>query len=142
MAETAAHLVDHVLPPVPYRQWVLTVPYRIRYLIAFDRDLCMAVKRIFMRAVMGWQRKVGRREGIAEGESGAVVFLQRFGSAINLNPHFHALVVDGLYCQTSLFKPVEFHPLPEPTDQDIADVTWRIHTRVLGLLQKKGLIAE
>ena len=85
MAETAAHLVDHVLPPVPFRQWVLTVPYRIRYLIAFDRDLCMAVKRIFMRAVMGWQRKVGRREGIAEGESGAVVFLQRFGSAINLN---------------------------------------------------------
>ena len=42
MAETAAHLVDHVLPPVPIRQWVLTVPYRIRYLIAFDRDLCMA----------------------------------------------------------------------------------------------------
>jgi ribosomal protein S27E len=24
MAETAAHLVDHVIPPVPVRQWVLS----------------------------------------------------------------------------------------------------------------------
>jgi len=95
-----------------------------------------------MRAVMGWQRKVGRREGIVEGESGAVVFLQRFGSAINLAPHYHALVVDGLYFQTSLHRPVAFHPLPEPTSQDVAEITWRIHTRVLALLQKKGLIAE
>ena len=32
MAERAAHLVDHVLPPhVPVRQWVLSVPHRLRY---------------------------------------------------------------------------------------------------------------
>ena len=30
MVETAAHLVDHVLPPLPVRQWVLSVPKRIR----------------------------------------------------------------------------------------------------------------
>ena len=142
MAETAAHLVDNVLPPVPMRQWVLTVPYRVRYLIAFDRALCMEVRRIFMRAVMAWQRKEGRRQGIVGGESGAVVFLQRFGSAINLNPHFHALVLDGLYSRPSLFESVEFHPLPEPTDQDVAEVVWRIRTRVLTLLQQKGLIPE
>ena len=26
MAETAAHLVDHVFPPLPVRQWVLSLP--------------------------------------------------------------------------------------------------------------------
>ena len=31
MTERAAHLVDAVLPWVPVRQWVLTVPYRLRY---------------------------------------------------------------------------------------------------------------
>ncbi len=31
MPERAAHLVDAVLPWVPVRQWVLTVPYRLRY---------------------------------------------------------------------------------------------------------------
>jgi len=29
-----AHLVDEVVPPVPVRQWVLTQPYRLRYLLA------------------------------------------------------------------------------------------------------------
>ena len=28
MADTAARLVDHVLPPVPYRQWVVSFPRR------------------------------------------------------------------------------------------------------------------
>ena len=30
MAETAAHLVDRVIPVVPVRQWVLTLPYPSR----------------------------------------------------------------------------------------------------------------
>ena len=34
MTERAAHLVDAVLPWVPVRQWVLTVPYRLRYQMA------------------------------------------------------------------------------------------------------------
>jgi Transposase zinc-binding domain len=37
MAERAAHLVDHVLPDVPVRQWVLSLPYRLRYMLAWDR---------------------------------------------------------------------------------------------------------
>jgi hypothetical protein len=43
MTERAAHLVDAVLPWVPVRQWVLTVPYRLRYRMAFDHDLSRAV---------------------------------------------------------------------------------------------------
>jgi hypothetical protein len=31
MAETAAHLVDHVIPPLPVRQWVRSVPKRLRW---------------------------------------------------------------------------------------------------------------
>jgi hypothetical protein len=42
MAEQAAHLVDHVLPHVPVRQWVLTLPYRLRYLLAYNHALCRA----------------------------------------------------------------------------------------------------
>jgi hypothetical protein len=30
MAQTAAHLADHVIPPVPVRQWVISVPKRRR----------------------------------------------------------------------------------------------------------------
>ena len=34
MAQTAAHLVDHVIPPVPVRQWVISVPKRLRGFLA------------------------------------------------------------------------------------------------------------
>lgn len=43
MTERAAHLVDHVWPEVPVRQWVLTLPPRIRHVLAWRHDLCTAV---------------------------------------------------------------------------------------------------
>jgi hypothetical protein len=39
MADTAAHLVDRVLPEVPVRQWVLSLPFALRYRLAFDAPL-------------------------------------------------------------------------------------------------------
>ena len=61
MADTAAYLTDDVLPEVPYRQWVFTVPFRIRYAIAFDKGLCGDVKRIFIRTVMEGLLRQGKR---------------------------------------------------------------------------------
>jgi hypothetical protein len=43
MTERAARLVDEVLPWVPVRQWVLTMPYRLRYLLAWNHQLCQSV---------------------------------------------------------------------------------------------------
>jgi len=39
MADTAAHLVDRVLPEVPVRQWVLSLPFALRYRLAYDAHL-------------------------------------------------------------------------------------------------------
>ncbi len=50
-----------------------------------------------MRAVLGWLRQRARRRGVAGGRGGAVAIVQRFGSALNLNVHVHALVLDGVY---------------------------------------------
>jgi len=41
MAQTAAHLADHVIPPVPVRQWVISVPKRLRGVLA-DRPRAVA----------------------------------------------------------------------------------------------------
>jgi hypothetical protein len=49
MTERAAHLVGEVLPRVPVRQWVLTVPYRLRYRMMFDHGLNRAVLGISRR---------------------------------------------------------------------------------------------
>jgi len=93
MAERAAHLVDHVFPPVPVRQWVLSLPHRIRYVLAWDHPLCRAVVGVFMRAVLGWLRARARWHGVANGRGGAVAIIQRFGAALNLNVHVARLVM-------------------------------------------------
>ena len=49
MSELAAQLIDHVIPDVPVRQWVLSLPWTVRYQLAFDAALCSAVLAVFMR---------------------------------------------------------------------------------------------
>jgi len=84
MAESAAHLTDHVIPRVPVRQWVVSFPWVVRYLLARRPALCGAVRRLFLRAVFGFYRARAAKEGIAGGRSGAVNRVQRFGSSVNL----------------------------------------------------------
>ena len=62
MAERAAHLVEHVFPDVPVRQWVLTAPHQLRYLLAWNHGLTRAVVGVFMRGVLGWLRRRARVE--------------------------------------------------------------------------------
>ena len=96
MADTAAALVDRVLPYCDYRQWVVTFPARIRYHLAADPKLATAVNREVLRALFAWQRRraraVGERPARAN-SNGAVTFVQRFNSALELALHFHILMV-------------------------------------------------
>lgn len=62
--ELAAHLVDGVLGGLPIRQWVLTLPYRLRYKLAYDHRLCRAVLAAFVRAVLGFERRRAREQGV------------------------------------------------------------------------------
>jgi hypothetical protein len=57
MADTAAHLVDRVLPEVPIRQWVLSLPYTLRFRVAYDSNLVSAVLHIFVQAVFASLRR-------------------------------------------------------------------------------------
>ena len=98
MADTAAHLVDRVLPAVPVRQWVLTLPFALRYRMAYDAALTAAVLQLLVRAVFAsLRRRARRRRVIRDPLCGAVTFVQRFGDALNLNVHFHLLALDGVY---------------------------------------------
>ena len=51
MAQTAAHLVDHVIPPVPVRQWVLSLPIPLRLLLASQPMLVTPVLQVVHRVI-------------------------------------------------------------------------------------------
>jgi hypothetical protein len=93
-------LHDHVLPAdVPVRQWVLSVPHRLRYRLAYDHRLCRKVLHVFVRALRSAYRRAARLQGLSGGETGMVTSVQRFGGAVNVHLHCHTLVLDGVYVQ-------------------------------------------
>ena len=63
MAETAAHLIDHVFPYVPVRQWVLSVPRRLRYYLARRGKLRREVLGIFIDAIARWMSPFAEASG-------------------------------------------------------------------------------
>ena len=132
MAETAAHL-DRVLPHVPMRQWVLSAPHALRFRMAYDPGLLSGVMRIFSRAVFQSLRRRASQCGIPRGQCGAVTFVQRFGSALNLHPHGHMVCTDGVYAALPGESP-RFYPLPAPEPRDVAGIAQTVATRVQALL--------
>jgi hypothetical protein len=140
MADTAAHLVDCVLPEVPVRQWVLTLPYPLRYRCAYDSRLTSAVLRVFLRALFAeLRRRVRRHWDLRAEQCGAVTFLQRFGSALNLNAHFHTLALDGAYAYAvgDAAAP-RFFPLPPPSRSEVARVLAGTARRLHRLLEARA----
>ena len=137
MSDTAAYLVDQLLPAAPYRQWVLTVPWPLRYRLSIDRRLLSLVLDGFLKTIFSWQRRRGRELGIA-GECGAVTFVQRFGSAINLHPHLHSLLPDGLFVSDGV-EALSFVSLPPPTDHDVEVLLRKIAER---LTRQVGKLAD
>jgi ribosomal protein S27E len=111
MAETAALLADEVLPARPLRQWVLSLPFALRFLLATDPASLTLVLHTVWRAISGFLlKKAGLTR--ATGHPGAVTLIQRFGSALNLNIHFHMIFLDGVYRPVNDAAPVFRHVSP------------------------------
>jgi hypothetical protein len=70
---------------------------------------------------------------------GSISFIQRCGSLLNLNLHFHLLVTDGAFiCRKN--KPVFFHKISDPCDHDIAELLESIIEAVELYLHKRGML--
>ena len=137
MAERAAHLLDSVLPRVPVRPWVLSLPYWLRYRLAYDHKLCRAVLGVFARALLGFYRRQAREAGIADGRSGTVTAIQRFASGLRLNVHFHTAALDGVFVEPPNGE-LRFVAAQAPTDQQVAELLTTVRRRILRLLERRG----
>ncbi|MCP5040804.1 MAG: hypothetical protein GY944_07220 [bacterium] len=138
MAEVAAHLVDHVFPEVPVRQWVLSLPHRVRYLLARHPDLCREVRGIFVRAVSSFYARRARDQGIHGGRCGAVVQVQRSDSAMRLDLHYHGLFLDGVYTGFDSASPLEFHNATYLTNSEVESMVSHIRALIFGFLRRRG----
>ena len=139
MAETAAHLVDHVIPCVPVRQWVLSLPIPLRLLFAAQPQLLAPLLQVIHRVIAGFLVK---RAGfkLSRADTGAVTLIQRFGSAANLNIHLHCLVLDGVYLNRD--GAAVFHEAAAPSTDELEAVLLKIIKRTMRILTRLGALIE
>jgi hypothetical protein len=139
MAETAAHLVENVIPRLPVRQWVLSIPKRLRYFLRSDPRAINTALHIFLHAVESYLRESSLNAG-PTARIGAVAFIHRFGSSINDHIHFHCIVIDGVFDISSDSESnIRFH---EATiiNADIEAVQEKIRKRILQAFVRRGFI--
>ena len=150
MAQTAANLVDHVLPSgVPLRQWVVTFPFELRGRLGFDAPLLSAVSRVVVDSVLGfYERRMRERispssdtSASAKLQGGTVTIVQRVNSDFRLNPHLHILALDGVFVE-EVHGPPRFEQVPELRSVDVAELVTVIRVRVLRLLARRGVIDD
>ncbi|WP_047859630.1 transposase [Archangium gephyra] len=101
-------------------------------------SLLSDVLTVFLRAVFALQRRRARRQGLRGGQVGAVSFIQFFGSALQVTPHFHSLVPDGVFVPRE--GGVRFEALPPPTQGEVEQLLRVVRHRVLRLLEKRGAL--
>jgi Putative transposase/Transposase zinc-binding domain len=142
MAQGAANLVDHVLPErVPLRQFVLTVPFELRARLAYDRALAGGVGRVFIDTVLRWYARTLRARGVARGQSGAVTVVQRVSSDLRLQPHYHAILLDGVFAPDG-DGTLRFHPLPPLSTPQVTDLMQAVVARVVRWLVRHGVVED
>ena len=97
--QTAAHLVEGVIPWVPTRQWVVSVPIPLRSWTAPSRDLTAQVHGIIRTTIAQFYVNQAVKRGVERHkvQPGSVTFLQRFGGSLNANLHYHVIVIEGVF---------------------------------------------
>lgn len=135
MVEVAAHLVDNVLPRVPFRQFVISFPHRIRSYLENHKTL-----QTVLKIVVDEIRKtlIACSPNTQKPQIGAVSFIQHFGNTLNYHPHFHLIFADGIF---SGAEGVQFYEAMLSQD-DIADTQEQIQRRVLKYFCNRGFFSK
>ncbi|MEW8347339.1 MAG: IS91 family transposase [Candidatus Thiodiazotropha taylori] len=134
MVEAAALLVNEVFPAQPVRHWVLSLPYPLCFLLASRPEVMGKVLGIAYRCIATHLiQKSGFTRSTAQ--TGAVTLIQRFGSALNLNIHFHMLFLDGAITEQAGGS-LRFHPTKAPTAAELSELAHTLAFRIGRYLER------
>ena len=137
MAESAKLLVDDVLQGYPVRQWVLSLPIPLRLLLVrYPKELSKIIQIIHRAIATDIIHRAGYLK--KQAKTGTVTYIQRFGSALNLNIHFHMLFLEGVVKIEQ--GQTKFKRVKAPSHSDMERLINTISHRIAQYLEKVGLI--
>jgi hypothetical protein len=108
-------LHHELLYAVPHRQYVFTVPKRLRPFFLYDRRLLGVLSRVAYRTLHDFMRTTCREPGVVPG---VVACIQTHGSLVNFHPHLHLLVTDGAFRPGGTFLHLGYHEIEVLTEDD------------------------
>src|SRR6266849_6823510 len=115
----------------------------LRYWTASSKALTAKVHTIIRTTIAQYYVNQAVKGGVERPQvhPGSVTFIQRFGSALNLNVHYHLLFLEGVYLdRTNQGRKPRFLQGEPPTDTDIATVVQTISHRVIRTLRSLGYL--
>lgn len=95
-------------------------------MLAYNPKLTNGLLNIFIKAIESYQIK---RSKFKNAKVGTITFIQRFGSALNLNVHFHTLITDGVYILQK-DQTYQFQPLSSPTRKELQQIVTNIQNKI------------
>ena len=97
---------------VPHRQFVWTVPKRLRIFFRYHRNLLQQLPRLAWQSILQTYRALLGEEATP----GGIPAIQTFGQLMHFHPHIHGLVTDGAFAPDGRFLPLRMNltPIPEP----------------------------
>lgn len=136
MAESAALFVDEVLPHEPVRQWVISFLYPLRYLFArYPKAMSQALAIVYRSIASHLIKKAGLTHKTAK--TGGITLTQRFGGALNLNVHFHMLLLNGVY-NTNQYSKHRFQYVRESLSDELTGLVHTISHQIARCLKGRA----
>lgn len=140
MTDTAKHLIEEVIPAVPVRQWVLSMPYAFRFLLARNPDFLRKTLAVYHRSISRHYERKAKKLNLIKPKTGAITVVQRFGGALNLNVHFHTIYIDGVYYENGHGEEA-FHEIA-PSHEEVIQLNGILKKRLTRLIEKFDLEGE
>jgi hypothetical protein len=116
------HGADDVCLNVPHRQFVWTVPKRLRIFFRYHRDLLQQLPRLAWQSILQTYRALLGDDATP----GAVLAIQTFGTLMHFNPHIHGLVTDGAFTPDGRFHSIPVNLTHEPFRRIWEDNVFRL----------------
>lgn len=100
VVEFGEFLHEEVLLTIPHRQWVFSLPKRLRPYFLYDR------RQLAKLSLCGWKvlsKYLGQSVSIDNPKPAAIIAVQTFGDFLNFNPHLHVIAADGCFGNDGVF---------------------------------------
>ncbi|MEJ2660639.1 MAG: transposase [Desulfobacteraceae bacterium] len=131
VVEYGEWLLMNVLKAVPHRQWVFSIPKRLRIYFMYDRKLLAKLSRCGWNVINTFLKSASSHNDAVPGAS---ISVHTYGDFLNFNPHLHAIASDGCFRSDGSFQMAPgFH------QEDLEEA---FQYEVLKMLKKEGKIND